>query len=223
MSQKKSINNKVLTFVLLVGIVSTGFAGISAANSGQTLSEKTSGMQQGVKKMFSDGKHFGKRKWFWNLTDEEKAALDSMTDEEKKEFFQAKKAEKQAQKEEKKAVIDKLLAGESLSASEEALRGEMLIKIEEWAHKRNNADIIAKVLAGDALTEAEQIELVEMQEKHAERKAQKAIMEPIKAKLDAGEELTDEEQIVLDEVKAERKSHKRGGKHRGGHQDYDSE
>ena len=46
MSQKKTINNKVLTFVLLVGIASTGFAGISAANSGQTLSEKKTGMQQ---------------------------------------------------------------------------------------------------------------------------------------------------------------------------------
>jgi len=215
MSQKKTINNKVLTFVLLVGIASTGFAGISAANSGQTLSENKTGMQQWVKKMFADGKHFGKRKGFGNLSEEEKTALQAMSDEEKKAFFEEKKAEMIAQKEAKKAVIDKLLTGESLSASEEALRGEMLVKIEEGSHKRDNADIIAKVLAGDELTDAEQTEFVEMQEKHAEREAKRAIMQPIKEKLKAGEELTDEEQAILDEAKANKPEGKIGGKGKG--------
>lgn len=217
MSQKKIINNKVLTFVLLVGIASTGFAGISAANSGQTLSENKTGMQQWVKKMFADGKHFGKRKGFWNLTEEEKTALQAMSDEEKKAFFEEKKAEMKAQKEAKKAVIDKLITGESLTASEEALRGEMLIKIEEGSHKRDNADIIAKVLAGDALTDAEQIELVEMQEKHAEREAKREEIKAIRDKIDAGEELTDDEQALLDEAKAYKSEWKKRGKgHRGG-------
>ena len=100
-----------------------------------------------------------------------------MTDEEKQAFFDTKKAERQAQMEAGKAVINKLIAGESLTADEEALRLEMLAKIEEGKHQRNNADIIAKVLAGDALTQAEETELVEMQEKHAERQAEKAKIE----------------------------------------------
>lgn len=222
MSEKKSINNKVLTFVLLLGIASTGFAWISAANSGQTLSEKSNWMQQWVQKIFHGGENFGKRKGFGNLSEEEKTALEAMSDEEKKAFFEAKKAQMIAQKEAGKAVIDKLLAGESLTAAEEAIRGEMLMKIEEDdTPRRDGGDIIAKLLAGDALTDEEQTQLAEMQAKHAEREAQRAILEPIKEKLKVGEELTDEEQTILDEAKANKPEGKMGGKwkgkgHRGG-------
>jgi hypothetical protein len=52
-----------------------------------------------------------------NLTDEEKISLETMSDEDKKEFFEAKKTEQQAAKVEQKAqrdsreaVIDSLLA-----------------------------------------------------------------------------------------------------------------
>ena len=58
-----------------------------------------------------------------------------------------------------------------------------------------------------------------MQTKHAEREAQKAIMEPIKAKLDAGETLSDEEQSVLDEMKANKPEGKGKGKKGGRNHD----
>jgi len=45
-----------------------------------------------------------------DLTAEEKTALESMTTEEKKAFFEAKKTEMQAKREAHEAVIDKLLA-----------------------------------------------------------------------------------------------------------------
>ncbi len=209
------MNNKVLSFVLVVGIASTWFVGISAANSGTTStpSEKSSWMNQELKKIHK-GHQFGKRKGLKNLTEDEKLALESMSDEERKAFFQQKKEEKKANKEASKAVLDALIAGETLSADQEANRLEMLAKIEEGKHQRNNADIIAKILAWDALSEAEQIELQEMQEKKAEREAQKALLEPIKAKLDAGEELTDDEQSLLDEAKSQKKW-KRGHGKRG--------
>jgi len=45
-----------------------------------------------------------------DLTAEEKTALESMTNDEKKAFFETKKAEMQAKRESHEAVIDKLLA-----------------------------------------------------------------------------------------------------------------
>lgn len=54
-----------------------------------------------------------------------------MSDDEKKTFFDAKKQEMKAQKQAGKAVIDKLIAGETLTAAEEATRLEMIAKMEE--------------------------------------------------------------------------------------------
>jgi len=45
-----------------------------------------------------------------HLTEEEKTALESMTDDEKKAFFDTKKAEMQVKRQSHEAVIDKLLA-----------------------------------------------------------------------------------------------------------------
>ena len=44
------------------------------------------------------------------LTDEEKTALESMTDEEKQTFFETKRAQQKAKMEARESVIDKLLA-----------------------------------------------------------------------------------------------------------------
>jgi len=232
------MNNKILTVVLVAGIATTWFAGISAANSGslsfwnkaeiRELLEKAESWVElttdeqatldAAKAMKAEkwAKHGGKRKGGWNLTDEEKTALEAMSDEEKQEFFEAKKAEMKADKEAAKAVIDKLVAGESLTAAEEATRLEMLAKIEEntGKHSKQWSEIIAKILAGDELSADEQTQLETMQAKHAEREAQKAIMQPIRDKVDAGEELTDEEQATLDEAKANKPEWKwkRGGK-----------
>ncbi|MDA9129270.1 hypothetical protein N9J72_02215 [Candidatus Gracilibacteria bacterium] len=217
------MNNKILSVILVLGIASTGFAGISAANSGQTLSGVTNSIEQGVTKMSEGKSHFGKRKGLKNLTDEEKATLDSLSDEEKQAFFAAKKEEMVAQKEASKAVMDKLIAGETLTAAEDATRLEMIAKMAEHAdgeRTKPGAEIAAKILVGDELTADEETELAEMQEKQAEREAQKALLEPIKAKLEAGETLTEAEQATLDEAKANGSKGKmrgnRGGQEKGG-------
>lgn len=211
------MNNKILSVVLVLWIASTGFAGLSSANSGSILGKANTTLEQWAEKKMKSWSYFGKRKGLKNLTDEEKTSLESMSDEEKQAFFTAKKQERKAQKEARKAVVDKLVAWESLTAAEEAIRLEALAKIEDNTRKKTKpgADIIAKILAGDELSEAEQIDFAQMQEKRAEREAQRALLEPIKAKVKAGEELTADEQALLKEYKGERKGKKGHGK-RGG-------
>lgn len=169
------MNNKIASVILVVGIAATGFAGISSANSGQNVTEKVSGMQQWINKAFQ-GKHFGKRKGGGNLTNDEKTDLEAMSDEEKKEFFEAKKEVMQAKMQESKAVIDKLIAGESLTSAEEAIRLEILATFEsednEHSKRRGGGDIITKIIAGDEFTADEETEFIEMQAKHAQREAQ---------------------------------------------------
>ncbi|MDD3793617.1 MAG: hypothetical protein PHI37_02305 [Candidatus Gracilibacteria bacterium] len=61
-----------------------------------------------------------------DLTTEEKTTLEAMSDDEKKAFFETKKAEMQARREAHEAVIDKLLAGEKLTSDEELVRTEIV-------------------------------------------------------------------------------------------------
>jgi len=201
------MNNKILSLILVVGIASTWFAGISAANSGllwEDIEQRVDAMESKLKS----------GKGMKHLTDDEKASLESMTDDEKTVFFTAKKEEKKAEKQAWKAVVDKLINGETLTADEEAIRLEILAKIEERSgkHSKSGAEIIAKILAWDELTSDEEIELAQMQEKQAKREAQRAIIEPIKAKLQAGETLSDEEQVTLYEMKKSRGDKKGHGK-----------
>jgi len=210
------MNNKILSIVLVVGIASTWFAGISAANSGTTISDITEKVESGIKWMSHDGNKFGKRKGLKNLTEDERQALESMTDEEKKAFFDAKKETMKAEKEASRAVVAKLMNGKALTADEEATRLALLAKLEsrvsEWKPVREWAELTVKILAGDELTAEDEAALAEKKAKHEEREARKAIIEPIKAKLDAGEELTDEEQALLDEAKSNKKGKKGHGK-----------
>lgn len=69
-------------------------------------------------------------KWFWKmfLTDEEKVALESMTDDEKKVFLETKKEEIKQLRDSEESVIDKLLAGETLTQEEDVIRNELIKK-----------------------------------------------------------------------------------------------
>lgn len=228
------MNNKLLTVVLVAGIATTGFAGISAANEGllgENIENKIDSIEWSFEKRFEGEKwerKFGKRMGMKNLTDAEKIALKSMTGEEKKVFFDAKKAEKKAEHEARSAIIDKLMAGEKLTAAEEATRLEMLAKIEEhqaegkrfWG-KENHREVIAKLLAGDELTNEERVILKEMKAKKAEREAKRALIEPLLEKMRAGEELTDEEKQVLKDNTPERKEKR--GHHGKGECDHDED
>ena len=169
MTHWKRINNKIVTSILVIGIVSTGFAGITSANSTK-LSPAGNNVEQWINKMSHSGNYFGKRKGFEKLSQQEKTALKSMSDTEKKEFFSAKKQEMKAQKEAGKAVIDKLINGEPLTAAEEAIRGEILMKLQDDTGKsRKGSDIIEKILAGDELSADDENQLILMQAKRAER------------------------------------------------------
>ena len=202
------MNNKILSVVLVVWIATTWFAGISAANSGnllgqnselrelikksrsgETLSEEEQAALDALKWTLGEWFHekkmkkwwdgFGKRAGFAHLTEDEKVALRAMSDDEKKAFFDEKKAEMEVQKILHKNVIDKLIAWESLTADEEATRLEMLTKFDEQTNKKKHprkegGEMIGKLLAGDELTEEEQQMLRDMQEIHKAREAEKA-------------------------------------------------
>lgn len=228
------MNNKILSVVLVAGIAATGFAGISSASEtglfkgNSEIREIKEKLESGLEitqaeqalldeaKQTKKLKHGGKRKGGGKLSDEEKAELETMSDEEKKAFFEAKKADMNAQKQAKRDMMAALIAGDTLSADQETIRAELLTKLEtrvsEGKETREETAVIIKILAGDALAADEQIILDEMQAQKAEREAQKAILEPIKAKLDAGEELTADEQALLDAAKAERKENGKGKK-----------
>lgn len=258
------MNNKVLSVVLVAGIAATGFAGVSSANlsgsgftvdaeikelimkarSGEDLSVQEQAKIDELKAQFSerksDGKRgykgHGKRSGFKMLTDEEKAELESMSDEERQAFFEAKKEEMKAKKQAAKTLIDTLIAGGALTSEQETLRAEMLEKIAEHGGKRDNAPVIEKLLKGEQLTDEDRAVIEEMQARKAEREAERAKVEAmtdeekevyfaekkaerqakkeeVKAlieKVRNGEELTDEQQELVDNAKKFMKG-KRGG------------
>lgn len=237
------MNNKLLTWVLILGIASTGFAALSSADDSSTGSflkgnseirelmqkakagEQLTIVEQATLDEVKAAKGERGNKWqgkMWShLTDDEKTALEAMSDDEKKAFFETKKAEKQAQKDANKSVIDALIAGETLSSDQETLRAEMIEKMAEKAgssdnrkSKRGGSEVISKLLNGETLSDEESASLVEMQEKHAERAAQREILAPIMEKKKAGEDLTEAEQAILDEVKAGHEG-KKGGHKKG--------
>lgn len=116
------------------------------------------------------------------LTDAEKTALESMTDTEKQAFFDKKRAEAETKRDAREAVIDKLLAGTTLTTDEETLRKEIIT------------------------------ERAERKAKQAEMKAKMDQIKAIMDKKKAGTTLTTEEQALLDSMpKMDGKGGKRGG------------
>lgn len=230
------MNNKILSVVLVAGIATTGFAAVGSANetlsgsiqvdtlqvreifeksrNGEVLTSDEQNIFDRAKSHFTKKGHkgFGKRKGLKHLSEEEREALETMTDDEKKAFFDSKKEEMQAKKEARKSVIDTLISGNTLTTEQETIRVEMLEKIESGdgkLGKRDNAEIIEKILKGETLSSDEQVKFEEMQAKRSQREEKKEILQSIRDKVDAGEDLTDEEQNILDEHKSYKK-----GRHR---------
>ncbi|NDK08545.1 hypothetical protein EOM39_04870 [Candidatus Gracilibacteria bacterium] len=121
---------------------------------------------------------------FAQLTDAEKTALESMSDTEKQEFFEKKREEQKAKMEAHENVIDKVLAGSTLTAEEETIKQEIITQRTERKTK-----------------------IAEMEAKIAEIK-------PILEKKKAGTTLTADEQTKLDEFEAERPEGKGFGRGR---------
>ena len=124
-------------------------------------------------KMFKghEWKMWGKFRWANNLTAEEKTSLESMSNEEKKAFFESKMTQQKAKMEYKENVIDKVLAWENLTTDEQTIKAEI---IAQRADRK-----------------------VKMQEQQAKMEAIKAILEKKKA----GETLTADEKASLKEIK----------------------
>jgi hypothetical protein len=137
------MNNKILSVVLLVWIATTGFAWLSSASHNKSSGHKSE-MREVIKKHRSS----------------------DMSREEKQARMQEKRLEMQARRAEHRAVVEKLLAWESLSASEEATRLEMLAKMQDdILPRRYHGDIIEKILAWDELSEEELSEVEAMKDK----------------------------------------------------------
>lgn len=115
----------------------------------------------------------GDRKMDMNLTDEEKTAIEAMSDEERNEYFESKKSEREALKNAKENVIDKLLAWDTLTSDEELIRAEL---IETRAEKK-----------------------AEMEARKVERDEIKTIIQKKKA----WEELTSDEEAKISDIKSE--------------------
>lgn len=117
------------------------------------------------------------------LTDAEKTALESMTDDQKHDFFEAKRTEMEAKMEAREAVIDKKLNDEPLTDSEKTLLAEI------------------------------KTQRAEMKAKRAEHKAAFEAIKPVLEKQKNGETLTSEEQAQLDAFETQFPHTGKGGKH----------
>ncbi|MFA5917150.1 MAG: hypothetical protein WC850_02840 [Candidatus Gracilibacteria bacterium] len=113
------------------------------------------------------GGEIGERGFENNLTDAEKTALTTMTDSEKQTFFETKMTEQKAKMITHENVIDKLLAGQTLTPSEETTKQEIIKeradrKIEMQKRQADMAEIktiLEKKKAGTTLTSDEQAKL----------------------------------------------------------------
>lgn len=122
------------SLIIPVAVATVAFtgAGVFAASTGTTTTSSSPSSTQQITPP-RDTKHIsgvregthhikGRMHEMKNLTDAEKTALKTMTDTQKKEFFEKKRAEMEAKMTAENTVIDKLLAGQTLTAEEEALR-----------------------------------------------------------------------------------------------------
>lgn len=198
------MNNKLLTWVLILGITTTWFAALSSADDS---GERWFKWDPEIRELFQ------KAKSGETLTTAEQAQVDEIKAEK-----EAKKAEKEANREAKNGLITALINSDTLTAEQTELRVEMLEKINSTDDERKSSrpwkEIIEKLLQGTELTDEESVELAEMQAKKLERQQARETIAPIMEKKKVGEELTEAEQAQLDELKANHKGKK--GK-RGGH------
>lgn len=104
------------------------------------------------------------------LTPTEQTALTSMTNTEKKAFFDKKLADMKAKRDAHEVVIDKLLAGTALTTDEETIRQEIIKDRADMKAKHTQmATIIAKKAAGTTLTAEEQALLDSMPKMNGKR------------------------------------------------------
>ena len=143
---KNIMNNKILSIILIAWIYTIGFTWLLSADD--TNNDFISNTFKGL-----NGDRF----------------INNLTSEEKKVFFETKQAERKSYNN----VIDKLLAGETLTTEEEEYRVEIIEKkaerkIKQEARKVEMEEIkiiLKKKRAWENLTEEEEAKLYEMKRK----------------------------------------------------------
>ena len=95
-----------------------------------------------------------------NLTTEQKASLEIMTEEEKTAFFKTYREAQVAKREAREAVLDALLAGQTLTSEQEVIRAEIIKeRAERKANREEIKTIMEKKEAWEELTVEEQAKL----------------------------------------------------------------
>lgn len=127
---------------------SSAFANIDNLDSenNQNKRQNTENIQMvNFKWKMYDWKMHGRWKMMMLLTEDEKKKLESMTNDQKKDFFESKKTEMEVKMKSYEAVIDKLLAWETLTSDEENIRKEIIEqraqrKVRETEHKNQQRE-----------------------------------------------------------------------------------
>ncbi|MDD5769722.1 MAG: hypothetical protein PHE25_02040 [Candidatus Gracilibacteria bacterium] len=157
-------SKKLIVSILLTTALATGITFAATGTGSGALNTLKHGFEKyNQDEWFLDGMRGGFLMQD-NLTDAEKTALETMTSDDKRAFFEKKITDEQAKKEAQETVIDKLLAGTTLTADEEIIRTEIIKqraerKAEMEARKKEIASIktiIEKKRAGTILTTDEQ-------------------------------------------------------------------
>ena len=105
---------------------------------------------------------------------------------EKKIEKQEKREQRKIEREAKGTLIDTLVAGETLSDEQEAMRVSLLDRIQDDSKEsKEGSEIIEKILLGQALTESEQTEFDTLQAERIEKQAQRAAVQVIMDKKQA--------------------------------------
>lgn len=175
------MNNKILSTVLILWITATWFAAFSNANEewnilnwvNRTFNNMDFKWEWNLKKGSKfDWNIEAGRKFMNKLSTEEKASLENMSDEEKKEFLETKREENKTNMEAREVVIDALLAWETLTAEQETLRSEIIklraerkIQKEEMqAKKEEFREIMEKKKNWEELSEEEKAKIDELKQ-----------------------------------------------------------
>jgi len=156
------MRNKIIIWSAIVLAVSTMTVAFAASNSWTTSTWNT------VKEFKMKQEWFWKMwfEWKWfknNLTTEEQKALETMTDAQKKEFFDKKRAEAKVQMEARENVMNKILSWETLTSDEQKIKDEIVKQRAEIKTKKQDMEEIRTIMQkqrnGETLTTEEQTKL----------------------------------------------------------------
>ncbi len=148
------INKKIVAGILISGIL-TAWVWATFAND-TNINSKNMPFFKNLKK-WSWMEYFKGGLMKNNLTNEEKIALNSMTDEQKIEFYNKKTEEQLVKRGLKESVIDTLLAWGKLTSEQEVIRNEIIKERAEMKAKMEEfKTIMEKRKAWETLTNEEE-------------------------------------------------------------------